>query len=146
MDAKFSYREAAVRGATGVRLVILLYEQVIQDLGRAIRAIEHNSVELRTHHINHALTVLAHLQGTLNLELGGAIAQNLARFYNTVRAALLEAHARASREILQQQIAHLLEMREAWAGVERAHAGTSQRGPEGTAALRLQNAAADWKG
>ena len=34
MDARSSYREVAVRGASPVRLVICLYEQAIEDLRR----------------------------------------------------------------------------------------------------------------
>ena len=104
MDPRHSYRQAAGQGASGVRLVILLYEQIIQDLGRAVKAIEENNIERRTREINHALTVIGHLQGTLDLERGGTVARNLARFYTSVRAGLVEAHARVSRQILQQQI------------------------------------------
>jgi flagellar secretion chaperone FliS len=140
MDPRHSYRESAGRGANGVRLVIMLYEQAIQDLGRAIKAIEDNNIERRTREINHALTVIGHLQYTLDMERGETVAQNLARFYTCVRAGLLEAHARASREVLQQQIACLLEVREAWVEVERA---TSTPASSSAAAI---NKAAGWHG
>lgn len=142
MDARRSYREATGRGANGIRLVILLYEQVIQDLGRAVKAIEENSVERRTRELNHAIAVIGHLQYTLDLERGGVVARNLARFYNSARAALVEAHARVSSHILRQQIGYLLEVREAWTEVERATAASgSSRLPPGPV-----NTTADWKG
>ncbi len=120
MDPRHSYRQVAGQGASGVRLVIMLYEQVIQDLGRAVKAIERNSIEGRTREVNHALTVINHLQCTLDLERGGTVARNLARFYNTVRSGLVEAHARTSRKLFEQQITYLLDMREAWTEVDRA--------------------------
>lgn len=123
MDPRHSYRQAAGQGASGVRLVILLYEQIIQDLGRAVKAIEQNDIERRTREINHALTVIGHLQGTLDLERGGTVARNLARFYTSVRAGLVAAHARVSRQILQQQITYLLEVREAWTEADRKLTG-----------------------
>jgi flagellar biosynthetic protein FliS len=52
-----AYREADVRGATAVRLVVLLYEQIIRDLTQAAQAIEQNDIESRTKFINHALLV-----------------------------------------------------------------------------------------
>jgi flagellar secretion chaperone FliS len=125
MDARSLYREAAGRGASGVQLVVLLYEQVIQDLGRAIRAIEAENIEARTREINHALKVIAHLQTTLNLQVKGRVVENLMRFYTALRARLLEAQAQVSRPILQEQITLLLEMREAWIEVDRSVNGSS---------------------
>lgn len=142
MDPRHSYREAAGRGASGVRLVILLYEQVIQDLGRAIKAIEENKIERRTREINHALTVIGHLQYTLDMKVGGEVAQNLARFYCTLRAGLIEAHARASRALLQRQIDYLLDMRGAWLEVERAATTAASPRP----AAGGPRAAVDWSG
>jgi flagellar secretion chaperone FliS len=120
MDPRHSYREAAGRGASGVQLVVLLYEQIIQDLGRAIKALAAGNVERRTLEINHALKVIAHLQSTLDLEIKGPVVENLMRFYSALRARLLAAQAQASQQILQEQMALLLEMREAWIEVDHA--------------------------
>ena len=62
MDARSSYREAAVRGASPVRLIICLYEQAIEDLRRAVVAMDKGAIEIRTREINHALLVIAQLQ------------------------------------------------------------------------------------
>lgn len=119
MDARSSYREADVRGASPVRLVVLLYGQMILDLTRAVQALERNDIEHRTREINHAITVIGFLQGTLNMEQGGQVADNLLRFYHTLRTALLEAQALASKKILGDQIACLLEVREAWIEIDK---------------------------
>jgi flagellar protein FliS len=119
MDPRIAYRQADARGATSLRLVVLLYEQIIQDLRQASLAIDQNNIELRTKRINHALDVICLLQATLNLERGGQVAQNLVRFYDTVRANLCEAQFQASKEILARQVTDLLTVREAWEQVER---------------------------
>jgi flagellar secretion chaperone FliS len=124
MDAKFHYREAAVRGASPVQLVIFLYEQVIEDVRRALSALRQGDIEIRTQYINHALKVIGHLQGSLNMEEGGVVAENLYRFYNQVRSGLLEAQGRQSQELLEQQISQLVTVREAWAEVERVASPT----------------------
>lgn len=120
MDARSSYREAAVRGASPVRLVICLYEQAIEDLRRAVIALEKGDIEARTRGINHALKVIAHLQGSIDMEHGGEVAKNLERFYNSVRAGLTEAHVKQSTRVLEQQISQLAIVHEAWLEVERA--------------------------
>ena len=122
MDARSSYREVAVRGASPVRLVICLYEQAIEDLRCAVIAMEKGDIESRTRGINHALTVIAQLQGTLDMERGGDVARNLARFYSLVRNGLAEAQVTQSTRILEQQISQLATVHEAWLEVERVTA------------------------
>jgi flagellar protein FliS len=122
MDARTSYREAAVRGATPVRLVICLYEQAIEDLRRAVLAQERGDIEARTRQINHALTVIGQLQGTLDKQRGGEVAVNLERFYNLVRAGMIEAQIKQSVRLLERQISQLATVHEAWLEVERATA------------------------
>ena len=119
MDPRTAYRVGAAQGASPIGLVIQLYEQMIQDMFRAVQALEQNDPERRTREINHAITVLGWLQGTLDMQRGGVVARNLLRFYTSVRARLVEAHSSASQQILQEQIACLLQVREAWTEVER---------------------------
>jgi flagellar protein FliS len=118
-NPRTAYREAEVRGASPVRLVIMLYEQVIEDLRQAARAMEENDIERRTSRINHALDVVARLQVTLNMEHGGQVAEHLLRFYEESRANLWKAQLSMSKTALLQQIVDLLTLREAWVEVER---------------------------
>jgi flagellar protein FliS len=105
-----------------VRLVVCLYEQAIEDLRKAVIAQEKGDIEARTRSINHALTVIAQLQGSLDMLRGGEVAKNLAQFYNVVRAGLLDAQAQQSTRILTRQIAQLATVHEAWLEVERVTA------------------------
>jgi flagellar protein FliS len=120
MDARFSYREAAVRGASPVRLVLALYEQAIEDLRRAVIAQEQGSIEVRTREINHCLAVITQLQTSLDMERGGEVAKNLARFYAMLRDRLVEAQAQQSIPLIEEQISQLVTVHEAWLEVERA--------------------------
>ncbi len=117
-NARLAYQEAAVRGASPVRLTVLLYEQVIQDLTRAIDAIAQGKVEHCAHELNHATSVIGYLHGTLNPEAGASVTRNLGRFYTMVRERLLEAQVRSSREILEELRAQMLDIRQAWLKVE----------------------------
>jgi len=119
MNPGLSYREAAVAGASPIRLVILLYEQAIEDLRRAVAAHRNGDIAGRTRELNHALLVLGHLQATLDKDRGGQVAANLERFYRQLRASLLEAQVKQSEPLLEQQISHLLLVYEAWCDIER---------------------------
>ena len=106
-------------GASPIRLVILLYEQAIEDVRRAVAAQQKGDIEVRTREINHAVLVIGHLQATLDKEGGGRVSENLERFYQQVVAGLIEAQARQSVGGLEKQISLLMEIHDAWCEVER---------------------------
>ena len=119
MNPSLSYRKSAAAGASPLRLVILLYEQALEDLRRAQEALSRGDIEGRTREINHAILILGHLQGTIDHEQGGTVAANLERFYQQIRVGLMEAQSRQSAAILEQQISHLMEVHQAWCTVEK---------------------------
>ncbi len=117
-DARRAYQESAVRGANPVRLTILLYEQVIQDLGRASQAMSQHKIEIYSRELNHASAVIGYLQATLNPNAGTAVARNLARFDSMLREQMMEAQLRCSRDILEELRKYMLDIRESWLKVE----------------------------
>ena len=62
VDPKREYREAAVRSATPVRLIDMLYEAAIEDLRRMSAAMGANDIQRRTDEAHHFLQVLNQLQ------------------------------------------------------------------------------------
>jgi flagellar secretion chaperone FliS len=120
MSVQDSYREATVRGASPVELVVRLYEQIIEDLRQAAIAIEQNAIERRTKRINHAILVIGHLQSPLDFTRGGKVAKDLDHFYNVLRQNLIQVQFYPSKQGITQQITDLLAVREAWIKVERA--------------------------
>ena len=138
-----------MRGASPVRLVVMLYEQIVEDLRRAVKAIAENRIEARTNAINHAVVIIGHLQNNLNHEVGGEVARNLERFYNVSRQKLLEAQCRGSKEILTEQISLFLNLRGAWTQVDQAEtaraAPVPSVGSESLGAI-ADRAHADWQG
>jgi len=122
MNPRLSYLEASVRGANPVRLVILLYEQAIEDLRRALAAHRRGDIEGRTREVDHAMLVLGHLQATLDKDQGGRVAVNLARFYEQLRSGLVDAQFKQSATGLEQQISDLMQVHEAWCEVDRINA------------------------
>jgi flagellar protein FliS len=152
-NPRSAYRETDVRGATAVRLVVLLYEQMIQDLRQAAQAIEQNDIELRTNEINHAILVIAYLQSGLEFATGGKVAQDLNDFYDVLRQNLVQVQFHPSQAGICQQITDLVEVREAWTEVERAESlvasavtTTSNTVPSGAASSESDPVRVTWKG
>ena len=119
LEAKMTYREDAVRGATPIELVIILFDAAIDDMQRAANAIQRGDLEGRMTAVRHAMLVLQQLQGTLDFEKGGRVARQFEQFYNLVRAKVLEAQMRNSPELVRQQIQFMTEVRECWVQAEK---------------------------
>jgi flagellar protein FliS len=120
MNIQQSYREAAVRGASPVGLVVRLYEQIIEDLRQVALAIEQNDIKRRTQRINHAILVVGHLQSPLDFANGGKVAKDLDHFYGVLRQNLVQVQFFPSKRGVAQLITDLLAVRAAWIEVERA--------------------------
>jgi flagellar biosynthetic protein FliS len=149
-NARTTYRENEVRGASRLRLVVLLYEQMVQDLTQAAQAIEQNDVELRTKRINHAILVIGHLQSPLDFANGGKVAKDLDLFYNALRQNMVQVQFFPSKAGIRQLITDVMAVRETWIEVERAEKSsvTTAVGmvPSGATDLESEPAHRDWKG
>jgi len=108
MNPKRSYQETAVRGANPVRLTILLYDQLIQDVSRAGEALATSHIEQCAQEVGHAVAVIGYLQATLRHDGGRGV----------LREKLMEAQVRSSIPILADLRQQLAEVREAWVKVE----------------------------
>lgn len=148
-NARTAYRENEVRGATAARLVVLLYEQIIQDLTQAAQSIEQNDIMLRTKLINHAILVIGHLQSPLDFDQGGKVARDLEHFYNVLRQNLVQVQFFPSKAGIRQLITDVLAVREAWIEVERAESPsvtTAARAVPSGADPESEPVRVDWKG
>ena len=114
----FAYQQGSARSATPIGQVVALYDTILRDFRRAQEAIQNKNVETRVFELNHALTVIAHLQSVLDHERGGEAAKRFARFYDVTRGMLLEANVIGSRELLQKLADLYGSVRQAWKEIE----------------------------
>jgi len=120
MNIQQSYREAAVRGANPVALVVRLYEQLIEDLRQVAIAIEQNDIQRRSDRVKHAILVIGHLQSSLDLVRGGKVAQDLTHFYDVMRQNVVQVQFHPSTGGVAQLITDFIAVRESWIQVECA--------------------------
>ncbi len=113
-DAARAYRESAVRGASPVGLIVILYEEIIHSMRKAQRAVQSGNIEERTRSLNHALAVVGHLQGVLNFEKGGHVARDLSTFYNLVRRKILDANMRTDSVSIEWIVTECSSIKQAW--------------------------------
>jgi flagellar secretion chaperone FliS len=126
---EMTYRKTAVGGASGFGLLIALYDTLAGDLRRAAEAERAGNIEQRCKEINHALLVVAHLEDAISRGPGGELARQLVAFYSSLRRKMIEAQAKRSPEILEQQMALVLDCRRIWQGFEVSATSTKPELP-----------------
>lgn len=139
------YRESAVRGASPVGLIVILYEEIIRSLRKAQKALKHGQIEQRTHELTHVIEVIGYLQSILDFDKGGAIALQLSTFYNFARTQVVDANAKSSDATIEALVTQFSAMRSQWQQVENAanQMASEQTAPaDARAALRLAPAGA----
>jgi flagellar protein FliS len=114
-----SYQQQSLVGATGIELIVALYDGAIRFLYRAMQSVEEEDVHGRRIAVKKVLDILMYLQARLRPELGGSVAASLADFYATMFTMTLEASHFESAEQFQEVIAYLRNVREAWVIVAR---------------------------
>jgi flagellar protein FliS len=114
------YRKSASDGASGFGLLIMLYDTLAGNLRRAADAERSNNLEQRCLEVNHAFLVIAYLEDAIAQASGGELAQRLVYLYSSMRRKLIEAQGKRSPEILEQQMAKVLAIRESWQTMEHS--------------------------
>jgi flagellar secretion chaperone FliS len=114
-----SYQQQALAGATGVELIIALYDGAIRFLYRAVECVEEDDVRGRRIAVKKVLDIVTYLQARLRPDLGGAVAASLADFYATMFTMTLEASHLESKEQFEEVIGFVRNVREAWVVVAR---------------------------
>jgi flagellar secretion chaperone FliS len=149
---QLAYQEAAVRNASAIELVVMLYDILARDLHGAIEAMEAGNIEARSAKLKHGFLALQQLEGTLRMVEGGELAAQMSRFYIMLRAQMMKAQVQRDPEILQELIQLLFSVREAWVEVNSRPAVVAEAAgaQSSTAAIQPVNApaqvqTASWK-
>jgi flagellar protein FliS len=114
-----SYQQQVLVGATGVELVVALYDGVIRFLYRAMQCVEEGDIHGRRVAVKRVLDILMYLQARLRPDLGGTVATTLADFYATMFTMTLEASHLDSKERFDEVISFVRNVRESWVVVAR---------------------------
>jgi flagellar secretion chaperone FliS len=116
---EMNYQQQTLAGATGVELIVALYDGLIRFLYRAIQGVEENDVHGRRVAVKKVLDILMYLQARLRPDVGGTVAASLADFYSTMFTMTLEASHLESKEQFQEVISFVRNVREARVVVAR---------------------------
>jgi flagellar secretion chaperone FliS len=103
-----------VAAADPHRLIVMLMDGVLERVASARGAMENGVPETRTRLLHRAVSIIDELRASLNFELGGEIAANMAALYDYSSRLLMRANLENRVELLDE-VTHLLrEIRSAW--------------------------------
>jgi flagellar protein FliS len=110
-----SYQQQTTVGATGIELVIALYDGAIRGLYRAKQAVREDDTIGRRLAVKKVVDILMYLQARLRPDMGGNAATALSDFYAAMFTMTLEASHIASEEGFDEVIGCVRNVRDAWA-------------------------------
>ncbi len=114
-----TYGQQALVGATGVEMIVGLYDGALRSLYRAIECVREDDTIGRRVAVKKVVDILMYLQARLRPDVGGKSAATLADFYAAMFTLTLEASHLASIEGFEEVIACVRNVRDAWAVVAR---------------------------
>jgi flagellar protein FliS len=107
------YNRDAILSATPARLLTMLYDRLLLDLGRAERALESETWPVASDNLLHAQAIVAELSSSLKLDAWDG-AKHLLGIYTFVSGALVEANIRRDAERVRACVSLLEPLRDAW--------------------------------
>ncbi|MCU7812024.1 MAG: flagellar export chaperone FliS [Candidatus Thiodiazotropha sp. (ex Notomyrtea botanica)] len=96
------------------RLVQMLMEGALEKVATAKGHMSRKEYEAKGNHINWAISIIDGLRGSLNLEEGGEMANNLDSLYAYMVRRLAESNVSNEIAILDEVSSLLLEIKSAW--------------------------------
>ena len=108
-----AYGREAVLSATPVRLLTMLYDRLLVDLGRAEAAQLGSQWQIASDNLLHAQAIVAELTSTLRVDLWDGAA-DLQALYSYTRTAMVNANVHRDVNLTRECVTLLEPLREAW--------------------------------
>jgi len=112
--------ESGVDSASPHTLIKMLFEGAIARLHNAVTCMERQQIERRSNLISSALSIIGGLQGSLDLEKGGALAENLDGLYDYMQRQLFRATVDNDASLIAEVVGLLETLKEGWTAMDLA--------------------------
>jgi flagellar protein FliS len=106
-----------VATANNVQLIQMLFDGLLESLAATKGHIQNGAIVEKGKSIARASRIVIGLQGALDFERGGDLANNLNELYGYVTRRLLHVNARNDLDALEEIFGLMNEIRSAWEGV-----------------------------
>lgn len=118
-NAAMAYQNNKIMTATPAELTLMLYDGAIKFCNIAISSIEVKDFQKANINIIKAEKIITEFRSTLDFKY--PIAKDFENVYSYIYDTLVEANIKKDKEILEEVIMHLREMRDTWREVIRTN-------------------------
>ncbi|PTN13134.1 flagellar export chaperone FliS [Nitrosomonas aestuarii] len=122
--------ETGVESANPHKLILMLFEGAQEALAKAKMHIRHNEIAKKGEMLSKAIMIIDHgLKASLDMNVGGDLAQQLQALYDYMTNRLLVANLKNDIEIIDEVNGLLNELNGAWKAIENTngiHDGTKK--------------------
>jgi len=125
------YQQAQIETAPPEQLLLMLYDGAIRFSNVAKKAMDDKDYQLANTHCIKVQNILKELMVTLDMKIGGELAQNLFDLYDYMNRLTMQANLQKDPGPIEEILMHLKELRMAWAqaaknvGAQRAAQATA---------------------
>ena len=109
--------QGAVAGADSHALVQMLMDAAVERMTSARACVERGEIALKAKLLHSAVVLIAELRGSLDLEKGGELAQNLSDLYEYMARRLIQANLASDVGAITEVLGLLGEVRSAWVAI-----------------------------
>ncbi len=127
MNAVFAMKQyqqvsvhSGIMDASPHRLVQMLMEGMLEKIALAKGSMANNNIASKGENISKAIAIVGGLQGSLNIDEGGEIAENLSNLYDYMTNRLVIANLRNDETILDEVAGLMVEIKMGWDGIPDA--------------------------
>ena len=112
---------SSAMGASPHRLVQMLMEGALERIVLAKASMTRNEIAMKGQSIGQAIHIVGGLQGSLNREAGGVIAENMNNLYDYMARRLMVANSQNDESILDEVSGLMVELKMGWDAMPDAY-------------------------
>lgn len=106
------YANSKLMTASPAQLTLMLYDGAIKFCNLAIIGIEQNDIQKTHTNIRKVENIIDEFRGSLNFKY--PVAKDFENIYKYIYDKLVEANVKKDKEILEEVLTHLRDMRDTW--------------------------------
>ena len=107
-----TYQGVKINTASPAELTLMLYEGAIKFCNKAIYAIEDKNIAKANENLIKAQKIIMEFRGTLNFKY--PVAKDFELVYDYIYRRLVEANIKKDKEIVEDALKYIREMRDTW--------------------------------